>query len=111
MMCPNCKVKLREVKVKVEGARHKIKSFQCPKCDYVKFDNLSANKVITELRKKESPLTIKQKITKVSKNRLGIYFSQDIVRSLDLKQGENVYISIPDENHIILYREKAKVTT
>ena len=86
--------------VKVQGAENKVISYQCPNCDYFEFEPTSSKKVIEELR--ETPLKIKQKIVKISQDRLGIYFNNNIIRSLDLKKGEDVYVSVPDKRHIIL---------
>ena len=106
MKCPNCKSDMYKVDVSVEGATEKAISYQCEKCDYVEFDQESASKVILELKTKEAPLKIKQKIVKISKGRLGTYFNQNIVRSLDLKSGEEVYVSVPDKKHIIISRKE-----
>jgi hypothetical protein len=98
--CPECNSKLKEVKVKIFGTKKIVHSYQCQNCDYYEFDSISSKKVINELR--ENPLKIKQKIIKLSKDRLGIYLNKDIVRSLNLKSGENIYVSVPDEKHIVL---------
>ena len=100
MKCPNCKGNLRKVEVNVSGAKTKAISYQCNKCDYFEFEPDSSKKVIEELR--ESPLKIKQKLVKLSQDRLGIYFNSHIVRSLDLKKGEDIYISVPDKRHILI---------
>ena len=47
-------------------------------------------------------LVIKQKIIKLSHNRLGMYINRDIARSLNLKGGEDVYVSVPDKKHLLL---------
>ncbi len=99
MKCPKCGSKLNEIKVEVEGAAKKVTSFQCPKCDYFIFEEKSAKEVIEELK---SPLTIKQKVIKLSQDRLGIYFNRDVIRSLKLRAGEEIYIAVPDKKHIIL---------
>ena len=100
MKCPKCESNLRKVEVKVQGAENKVVSYQCPNCDYFEFEPISSKKVIEELR--ETPLKIKQKIVKISQDRLGIYFNNNIIRSLDLKKGEEIYVSVPDKRHIIL---------
>ena len=100
MKCPKCDSNLKKVKVKVYGAESKVTSYQCPKCDYFEFEPLSSSKVLEELR--ETPLKMKQKVVKLSQDRLGIYFNNNVVRSLDLKKGEDVYISVPDKKHIVL---------
>lgn len=102
MICPKCNSKLNKVEVDVEDAKTKAVSYQCTNCDYVTFEPKSAIEVIREIKEKESPLKIKQKIIKLSKDRLGFYFNQDIIRSLNLKGGEEIYISIPDKKRIVL---------
>lgn len=91
---------MKEVKVRVYGAKSKITSYQCPKCHYFEFEPESSKKVVAELR--ETPLKIKQNIIKLSQDRLGIYFNANIIRSLGLKKGEEVYLSVPDKGHILL---------
>jgi len=100
MKCPKCESELKEVKVGVHGAKQKATSYQCPDCDYFEFEPMSSKKVVEELR--ETPLKIKQKIVKLSQDRLGIYFNNNIVRSLNLRKGEEIYASVPDKKHIIL---------
>jgi len=100
MNCPQCIAELRKVKVNVFGAKNKVLSYQCPKCAYFAFEPESSKKVIEELKK--TPLKIKQKIVKLSKDRLGMYFNSNIVRSLELKKGEEIFISVPDKKHIVL---------
>jgi uncharacterized C2H2 Zn-finger protein len=100
LTCPKCNSILRRVKVNVQGAKNKAISYQCSKCDYFEFEPESSKRVIEELR--ETPLKIKQKIVKLSQERLGMYFNNHIVRSLGLKKGENIYVSVPDKKHIVL---------
>lgn len=100
MKCKRCGSRLREVKVSVEGAGSKAVSYQCPDCDYFVFEPQSSRKVVEELR--ETPLKIKQKIVKLSSERLGIYLNSHVVRSLNIKKGEDIYVSVPDKKHIIL---------
>lgn len=100
MRCPNCNTTLKKVEVNVHGATSKAVSYQCSKCDYFEFEPMSSKKVVEELR--ETPLKIKQKIVKLSQDRLGIYFNSHVVRSLNLKKGEEVYISVPDKKRIVL---------
>jgi transposase-like protein len=103
MKCPHCRAELRKVEVKVSGARQKATSYQCPKCDYFEFEKKSAQKVISELR--ESPLKIRQRVVKLSQDRLGIYFNSNVVRSLGIKKGEEIYVSVPDDRHILIELE------
>lgn len=100
MKCPNCNNNLKKVEVKVHGASSKAVSYQCPDCEYFEFEPISSEKVIEELR--ETPLKIRQKIVKLSQDRLGVYFNNNIVRSLDLKSGEEVLVSVPDRKHIVM---------
>lgn len=100
MKCQNCSSELKKVEVKVHGAKSKAISYQCPNCDYFEFEPISSQKVIQELR--ETPLKIKQKIVKLSQERLGIYLNNNVVRSLNLKKGEELFVSVPDKKHILL---------
>jgi len=43
IICPKCKSRLKKVEVKVHGAKEKVVSYQCPKCDYFEFENGSSN--------------------------------------------------------------------
>ncbi len=98
--CPKCKSLLKKVNVSVAGAKDKILSYQCPTCDYFSFDQKSGEKIVQEL--KENPLKIHQKIVKISQDRLGIYLNKDIIKSLDLKKGDAIKISIPDKKKILI---------
>ena len=100
MKCPECHADLRKTTVAIHGAQSKVASYQCTKCDYFVFEPLSSKKVLEELR--QAPLSIKQKIIKLSQDRLGIYFNSNVIRSLGLKSGEEVYLSVPDKKHIVL---------
>ena len=106
MRCPKCSENLKKVYVTVEGAAQKAVSYQCMSCEYVEFDPRSSAKVIQELKLKETPLKIRQKIVKLSGERLGFYFNQNIVRSLNLKSGEEVLVSVPDNKHIVINLKK-----
>src|SRR3989344_799167 len=102
MKCPECNLEMKEVKASVHGAKNKVISYQCPKCDYFEFESESSKRVVNELKENETPLRIKQKIIKLSQDRLGMYINRDVARSLNLRGGEDVYVSIPDKKHIIL---------
>ncbi len=56
MVCPKCNNELRKTEVKVYGAKNKVISYQCSKCDYFEFEKKTSRKVIEELR--ENPLKI-----------------------------------------------------
>jgi len=98
--CPKCNTRLLRVDVKIQGATQTALSYQCPHCEYFSFDQASSQKVIEELR--QNPLRIKQKVIKLSQGRLGIYLNKHIVESLAIKNGEDIYVSVPDKKHIVL---------
>ncbi len=103
MKCKKCNSKLRLVNIKIEGAKHAIKSYQCTKCEYFKLDKKNQPKILKEL--KEQDFKISQKITKLSKNRLGIYLNKYVINSLKLKAGEEISVSVPDREHIVISLE------
>lgn len=107
MKCPKCEANLRKVEVKVAGAKQKAVSYQCTKCDYFEFEPVSSKKVVEELR--DTPLKIKQKIVKLSQDRLGMYINKDVARSLNLKGGEEVYVSVPDKKHLVVDLSSVKL--
>ena len=100
--CPKCDGKMKEVKVKIQDADSPVTSYQCAKCGYFDFEEKSINKAINEIKMKEMPLAIKQKIIKLSHDRLGMYINRDIARSLNLKGGEEVFVSVPDKKHLVV---------
>ena len=102
MKCPKCASNLREVKVKIQDANSPVISYQCAKCGYFDFEEKSINEAINEIKTKESTLAIKQKIIKLSHDRLGMYINRDIARSLNLKGGEDVYVSVPDKKCMVV---------
>ena len=102
MECPKCNSKMKKVKVKIQDADSPVTSYQCAECGYFDFEDKSINKAIDEIKAKEAPLTIKQKVIKLSHDRLGLYFNRDIARSLNLRAGEDIYVSVPDKNHMLI---------
>ena len=100
MKCNKCNSTLKKIEVKVHGAKSKATSYQCPSCDYFEFEPKSSKKVIEELR--DTPLKIKQKIIKLSQGRLGMYINKDVARSLNLKGGEEIFVSVPDKKHLVV---------
>ncbi len=103
MKCPECSRELKEVKVAVEGTENRVISYQCPKCNYFEFDKKSGEEIISEIQShSQSLLTIKQRIINISHDRLGTYFNENIVRSLNLRAGEEILVSTPDPKHIII---------
>ena len=93
---------MKRIKVEVDGAKNKVNSYQCTECGHFEFEQESSKKVIKELREKECTLNIKQKIIKLSKDRLGVYINSDVARCLGLKSGQEVYTSVPDKRTIVL---------
>ena len=91
---------MKDVLVKVAGAQSKALSHQCVSCDYFEFEQDSSRKVLDELR--NTPLKIKQRIVKLSQDRLGMYFNKHIVESLNLEKGSEISVSVPDKRHIII---------
>ena len=102
MICPNCNSKLKRMLVDVEDAQSKAVSWQCTNCDYFTFEPTSAIAVMREIKEHESALKMKQKLINLSKDRVGMYFNKDIVRSLNLKAGNDVFISVPDKKRIVI---------
>lgn len=91
---------MKKVLVKVAGARQKAVSYQCSLCDYFEFEQDSSEKVLSELRR--TPLRMRQKIVKLSQDRLGMYFNKHIVESLKLEKGSEISVSVPDRKHIVI---------
>ncbi len=102
MKCPICNSELRKVEVEIEDAKTPAISYQCKDCDYYSFEHESTMRIIEEIKQKEAPLKIKQKIIKLSQDRLGMYFNKDVIDCLDLKSGEDVLVSIPNKKRIVL---------
>jgi len=100
--CPDCQLKLNKVKVEIEDAETKVISYQCSNCGFFTFEPKTTLKIIKELKAKKSPLKIRQKIIKLSKNRLGMYFNKAIIESLNLKSGEEILVSVPNNGKVIL---------
>lgn len=100
--CPKCSSKMRQIMVEIEEAESPVKSYQCGKCGYFDFEKKSIEKAIGEIRTKEMTLKIKQKVIKLSHGRLGMYINRDVARSLNLKGGEEVYISVPDKKRMVV---------
>jgi hypothetical protein len=102
MNCPKCNAQMKQVKVKIQDAKNLVLSYQCAKCSYFDFEKKSIKKAINEIKTKETSLNIKQKVIKLSKDRIGMYFNRDVARSLDIKAGDEIYVSVPDKEHIVL---------
>ncbi len=100
LVCPKCNSTIKEVNVKIAGAKNEVTSYQCSNCDYFSFEESSSKKVLSELH--ETTLKMRQKIVKLSQDRLGMYINKDVARSLNLKGGEEISVSVPDKNHIVI---------
>lgn len=103
MRCPHCDAELKQVDVTIEGTERKVRSHQCPRCDYYRFERSSRDAALSELQK--APLKIRQSVITLSHGRLGIYLSKHIVESLGIKRGDCFKASVPDERHIVLELE------
>lgn len=101
MDCPKCAREMGRAWITIEGASRKAAAYECP-CGYIEFEPHSAADILKELKAREVPLMIQQKIIKLSQDRLGFYFNKDIIRSLGLKSGATVHISVPDKKRIVL---------
>lgn len=62
LTCPKCNSELRKVEVDIEDTKTPAISYQCENCDYYSFEPESTMKIIDEIKQRESPLKIKQKI-------------------------------------------------
>ncbi|MBI2530154.1 MAG: hypothetical protein HYW05_03345 [Candidatus Diapherotrites archaeon] len=102
MKCPKCNSGMKEARVRIQDAKSPVISHQCAKCGYFDFEEKSINNAIREIKIMEAPLSIKQKIIKLSHGRLGMYLSKDIARSLNLRGGEEVYVCVPDKKHLLV---------
>jgi hypothetical protein len=91
---------MKKVAVKVAGAKSRAVSHQCGSCDYFEFEQDSSQKVLEELR--NTPLKIRQRIVKLSQDRLGMYFNRHVVESLGLEKGSEISVSVPDKRHIVI---------
>jgi DNA-directed RNA polymerase subunit RPC12/RpoP len=100
--CPKCGSRLREVSVAIQDANSPVKSYQCSNCGHFDLEGKSIRRAIDEIKAKEMALNIKQRIIKLSQGRLGMYINKDVARSLNLKGGEEVFVSIPDKKHIVV---------
>ena len=61
LKCQKCGGRMEKVLVDVEGAENKSVSYQCDR-GHIEFEKESAAKVVKELKTKESPLKIRQKL-------------------------------------------------
>lgn len=102
MNCPECNEKMGKISVRIQDVDSPVTSYQCRNCGHFDFEKASITKAITEIKVKETPLKIKQKIIKLSHDRLGMYINKDVARSLNLKGGEDVYVSVPDKKHLVV---------
>lgn len=102
MKCPDCNNNLKKVSIEIEDAETRAISYQCPDCDYYSFEPKSTRKIIKEIKAREVPLKIRQKVIKLSKNRLGIYLNKDIISSLKIKPGEDILVSVPNKNKVVI---------
>lgn len=107
MKCKKCGGRLARFKVDVEDSDLPSEGFECRKCGELLFDEEKSRAVVENLKKKEllrelPVLSIKQKVIKLSKNRLGFYFNKDIARCTNLKGGEPIEVRVLDKKRILV---------
>jgi len=103
MKCKKCGGKPNKFRVEVEGTHLPGKGYECGKCGNILFDKEKGRAIVEDLKKKELPaLQIKQKVVKLSKDRLGFYFNKDIARCAALKPGAELRVSLLDKKHLLL---------
>ena len=94
--CPNCHTEAKAAERIIEEAVR----YQCGTCEYSKLEPVESRTATPPIL--SSPLQLKQKITTLAQGRLGLYLSQDVVRSLGLKAGQEVFLSVPDGKKIMI---------
>ncbi|MEK6963740.1 MAG: hypothetical protein AABX70_04890 [Nanoarchaeota archaeon] len=94
--CPNCHVEVHIAERIIEEAVR----YQCGSCEYSKLEPAASRTATPPIL--TSPLQLKQKITTLSQGRLGLYLNQDVVRSLGLKAGQEVFVSVPDSKTVVI---------
>jgi hypothetical protein len=97
MKCPDCGKVMRKVMVKIEDADSLVATHQCA-CGNFCFEDDSIRQALKEI----NHLKIRQRVVKISKNRLGMYFNRDVVRCLGLEGGEDIYVSMPAKNKVLI---------
>ncbi|MFH1587395.1 MAG: hypothetical protein ABID38_06055 [Candidatus Diapherotrites archaeon] len=107
MKYEKCGGNLKKFKVDVEDSDLPSEGFECTKCGELFFDEEKSKKVVEDLKRKEilkelPALSIKQKIVKLSKDRLGFYLNKDIARCTGLKAGEEIEVSLLDKKRILV---------
>lgn len=107
MKCKKCGGTLERFAVGVEDSDLPGEGFECKKCGELFFDEKKSRAIVEGLKKKEllkelPALSIRQKIIKLSKDRLGFYFNKDIVRCAKLKAGEPIEVRLLDKKRIMV---------
>ena len=107
MNCEKCDGSLKKFKVEVEDSDLSSEGFECVKCGELFFNKEKGKEIVADLKRKEMleelpVLSIKQKIIKLSKDRIGFYFNKDIVRCAGLKAGEPVEVRLLDKKRILV---------
>ncbi|MBI2668198.1 hypothetical protein HYX17_05530 [Candidatus Woesearchaeota archaeon] len=99
MKCPKCKSELRNVTFDV-GYGVNVESSHCEKCGFNITEDNKLNAAVTSLQEHMSK---EIKIIKVG-NGLGVRFPNEVVKSLNLKKGEEILLK-PERNGIKLVVE------
>ena len=81
--CNKCNGNLEKLEVHVEDTDKTTTGWKCKDCGEYYFDQAESKAIYEDLSQKETPaLNIKQKIVKLSKDRLGIYLNKDVIRCI-----------------------------
>ena len=107
MKCKKCGGVLKEFNIEVEGSGLHSEGFECTKCGELFFESEKGREIVEDLRQREflkelPALSIKQKVVKLSKDRLGFYFNKDIARCVNLKPGEEIQVRLLDKKRILI---------
>ncbi|MFQ6072076.1 MAG: hypothetical protein ACE5KT_05165 [Methanosarcinales archaeon] len=111
MKCTECGSEMIEMDVEVEGAETTSKGWRCPECGEYKFDSESGLNIVKELRFKEAlealrqsnlVYSLEQKISRISKDHIGIYVPDTIIQKTDLHDGQAVQLIVLDKKHLLI---------
>lgn len=107
MKCKKCGGSLERFAIDVEDSDLGSEGSECKKCGELFFDEKKGEAVVKDLKRKElfnelPALSIRQKIIKLSKDRIGFYFSKDLARCAELKAGEPIEVSLLDKKRILI---------
>ena len=107
MKCKKCGGTLKRFAVKAENSDLGSEGFECKQCGELLFDEKKSKAIDEDHKRKDlcqelPALSIRQKVIKLSKNRLGFYFNKDIARCAKLKAGEPIEVRLLDKKRIMV---------